>query len=107
MRIAAFLSNAPFRRTMERVKMDSDLETRIRQRAYQLWQNDPSPDGKADAHWETARRQIEAEGDSASHGAAPNVDQSADRESGERPVAEEKLQDVSVVSSSSGRTAKR
>ena len=87
--------------------MNSDLETRIRQRAYQLWQNDPSPDDKADEHWEAARRQVEAEGDPASLDAAHNVDQSADRESGERPVAEQKLQDVSTVASQPARAPKR
>jgi len=43
--------------------MDSDLEARIRIRAYYLWLNDPSPEGKAEEHWEEARRQIETEGD--------------------------------------------
>ena len=87
--------------------MDSDLESRIRVRAYHLWQNDPSPDGKADRHWETACRQIEAEGDLTQVDASPNVDQSADRESGERPAAEQKLQDLSTESSPRPRTGKR
>ena len=87
--------------------MDSDLESRIRSRAYQLWQNDPSPDGKADMHWEMAQRQIEAEGDLTQENASPNIDQSADRESGERPAAEQKLQDLSADSSPRARTGKR
>jgi hypothetical protein len=86
--------------------MDSNLESRIRSRAYQLWQNDPSPDGKADLHWEMARRQVEAEGDPAQEDASPNVDQSAERESGERPAAEQKLQDLSSPSSPPARTGK-
>jgi Protein of unknown function (DUF2934) len=77
--------------------MDSNLESRIRSRAYQLWQNDPSPDGKADLHWEMARRQVEAEGDPAQEDASPNVDQSAERE---------KLQDLSSPSSPPARTGK-
>jgi hypothetical protein len=107
MRIAEALSNAPRRRNKENIAMNPDLETRIRQRAYQLWQNDPSPDDKADQHWEMACRQIEAEGDLAKDGVAPNVDQSADRESGERPAAEQKLQDVSTVAAQPVRAAKR
>ncbi|HZZ12496.1 MAG TPA: DUF2934 domain-containing protein [Paraburkholderia sp.] len=42
--------------------MDQDLEARIRTRAYELWENDASPEGKADEYWEKALRQLEAEG---------------------------------------------
>lgn len=87
--------------------MDSNLETRIRSRAYQLWQNDPSPEGNAEAHWEIARRQIEAEGDPAQSDPASGADQSADRETGERPAAEQKLQDVSPEPATRSRTARR
>jgi hypothetical protein len=79
---------------METPIMDSDLEARIRIRAYYLWLNDPSPQGKAEEHWEEARRQIETEGDFAQEGAAPNVDQSADSESGECPAPGEQVQEI-------------
>ncbi|HYD98562.1 MAG TPA: DUF2934 domain-containing protein [Alphaproteobacteria bacterium] len=37
------------------------MEDRIRERAYQLWEEAGRPDGAHDQHWEEARRQIEAE----------------------------------------------
>jgi hypothetical protein len=40
-----------------------DLETRIRERAYTLWEEDGRPEGRADEYWERARRFIEAEDD--------------------------------------------
>ncbi len=38
-----------------------DRDALIRQRAYQLWEKSGRPDGKAEEHWEEARRQIDAE----------------------------------------------
>jgi hypothetical protein len=38
-----------------------DREKRIRDRAYQIWQEDGCPDGKSAEHWEQARRMIEQE----------------------------------------------
>jgi hypothetical protein len=73
--------------------MTYELEARIRTRAYQIWENDPSPDGNAEKHWEEARRQIEAEGDGAQDDAEPNVDQSTEREQGNR-LAPEELQEL-------------
>ncbi|MFM0056931.1 DUF2934 domain-containing protein [Paraburkholderia phytofirmans] len=74
--------------------MENDLEARIRTRAYQLWENDPSPDDNAEKHWEEARRQIEAEGDDSQDSPEPSADQSAERERGGRVAPEEQLQDV-------------
>ncbi|MBC8741363.1 DUF2934 domain-containing protein [Paraburkholderia sp. UCT31] len=76
--------------------MDKELEARIRTRAYQIWENDPSPEGRADDHWEEARRQIEAEG-AADEAAVPQeaTDQSAERERGSRIAPEEQLQEMS------------
>lgn len=71
--------------------MDKELEARIRTRAYQIWENDPSPEGKADEHWEEARRQIEAEGTA---GQPEPSDQSADRERAARIAPEEQLQEM-------------
>ncbi|WP_345814897.1 DUF2934 domain-containing protein [Paraburkholderia sp. PREW-6R] len=56
--------------------MNEDLEARIRTRAYHLWENDASPDGRADEYWEKARRQLEAEGDPDLNAPAPAVEQS-------------------------------
>jgi hypothetical protein len=38
-----------------------DRDKRIRDRAYQIWQEEGCPDGKATEHWEQARRMIEKE----------------------------------------------
>lgn len=73
--------------------MDNDLEARIRTRAYRIWANDPAPGDNAENHWEEARRQIEAEGADVQDGPQSGVDQSANREQGDRPVSPE-LQDM-------------
>jgi len=88
--------------------MDKELEARIRTRAYQIWENDPSPEGKADEHWEEARRQIEAEG--AAGGATEQqeaTDQSADRDRGSRIAPEEQLQEMSGDDIEPAKRAKR
>lgn len=36
-------------------------EEKIRVRAYELWEKDGSPDGRADEYWEQARAQIDEE----------------------------------------------
>jgi hypothetical protein len=74
--------------------MDKDLEDRIRARAYRIWENDPSPEGKADEHWEQARRQIEAEGVADGDAAPQSADQSADRERASRIAPEAQLQEM-------------
>lgn len=38
-----------------------DREERIRQRAYEIWQSEGSPEGQDGAHWERASREIDAE----------------------------------------------
>ncbi len=42
---------------------EQDLERRIRERAYALWEEDGRPEGRADEYWERARRFIAAEDD--------------------------------------------
>jgi hypothetical protein len=39
----------------------ADAEMRIRERAYQLWQQDGAPEGKADEYWHRARQLLEDE----------------------------------------------
>ena len=41
---------------------ERSTDQRIRERAYQLWERDDDPRKHADEYWDTARRQIEAEG---------------------------------------------
>jgi hypothetical protein len=36
-------------------------EEKIRVRAYELWEKDGSPEGRADEYWEQARAQIDEE----------------------------------------------
>jgi hypothetical protein len=39
----------------------SDLEKRIRERAYQLWEQEGCPEGRADAHWDKASELVAIE----------------------------------------------
>ncbi|MDE1184229.1 DUF2934 domain-containing protein [Paraburkholderia sp.] len=80
---------------------DDDLDARIRTRAYQLWQDEASPDGKAEEHWENARRQIEAEG-GASTDAAPAADQSAERVRADEPLDDASLQQLQDAAQAEG-----
>jgi len=50
-----------------------ELEERIRQRAYQLWQDEGCPEGLAATHWERARESIE----SGSQSNVSNIEQTA------------------------------
>ncbi|MEM5339575.1 DUF2934 domain-containing protein [Paraburkholderia azotifigens] len=52
-------------------------DDRIRERAYQLWERDDDPKRHADEYWDTARRQIEAEGMDSS---PPHIEQSDKRQ---------------------------
>jgi Protein of unknown function (DUF2934) len=53
-------------------------EERIRTLAYELWQKDGSPDGRADEYWEAARAQVENEGDAAATVAEGAFDEDVD-----------------------------
>jgi hypothetical protein len=35
--------------------MDENLELRIRERAYEIWENEGRPEGREDEHWQQAR----------------------------------------------------
>ena len=41
--------------------MDQDIETRVRDRAYALWEQHGRPEGQELAHWHEAERQVLAE----------------------------------------------
>lgn len=60
--------------------MSDDLsEQNIRERAYQLWEQDGSPEGQADEYWDKARRQVLAEGTNEFGEAPVSADQSSKR----------------------------
>lgn len=44
---------------------EQDLEERVRQRAYLMWEADGRPEGGADQYWHRARERMEAETQSA------------------------------------------
>jgi Protein of unknown function (DUF2934) len=44
---------------------NDDLQQRIQQRAYELWEHEGRPHGRAHAHWQQAEREIAAPGASA------------------------------------------
>ena len=64
----------------------SDLEQRIKERAYRLWEEEGYPEGRDEAHWELARELIAIE-DSAHLLLRPAPIEGADGPSGE-PVEE-------------------
>jgi hypothetical protein len=39
--------------------MDNDLDRRIRERAYEIWENEGQPEGRSHDHWEQARSEFE------------------------------------------------
>jgi Protein of unknown function (DUF2934) len=42
------------------VRYEGDLQQRIQQRAYQLWESEGRPEGREQAHWQQAQREITA-----------------------------------------------
>jgi DUF2934 family protein len=50
--------------------MESDREKRVRERAYQIWQREGEPHGRADEHWAQAEAEIELEHELAADRAA-------------------------------------
>jgi hypothetical protein len=51
-----------------------ELERRIRDRAYAIWEREGRPKGRDRQHWEQATREIDAERDPARQGEAPSGD---------------------------------
>jgi hypothetical protein len=45
----------------ELVKEDKDLQAKIRARAHEIWEHEGRPAGRAELHWEQAKREIEFE----------------------------------------------
>jgi len=50
--------------------MESDREERVRERAYQIWQREGEPHGRADEHWAQAEAEVELEHELAADRAA-------------------------------------
>jgi hypothetical protein len=48
-----------------------DIERRIRETAYRLWEEEGFPEGKADAHWELAKIAVVRD---AARGSRPELD---------------------------------
>jgi hypothetical protein len=46
-------------------------EEQIRARAYELWEKDGSPEGRADEYWEQAKAQIDEEEDAGENETEP------------------------------------
>lgn len=40
---------------------EAEMERRIRERAYRMWEDEGRPDGRDKEHWERARAQVEEE----------------------------------------------
>jgi hypothetical protein len=40
---------------------EGDLQQRIQQRAYQLWESEGRPQGREQAHWQQAQRELTAQ----------------------------------------------
>ena len=53
------------------VKAMADIQQRIRERAYRIWEEEGRPDGRAEEHWERARFLVGLE-DNAQAGQLPN-----------------------------------
>ena len=53
--------------------MNDELETKIRQRAHEMWEGEGRPDGGAERHWLAAEREVteETENAAVSRWAAP------------------------------------
>ncbi|WP_426129628.1 DUF2934 domain-containing protein [Pararhizobium sp. PWRC1-1] len=82
--------------------MEHDRETRIRQRAYQIWQDEGSPDGRQEDHWAKAAREIDS-GDIEGGGVTnPGVVREAIREHMDAFVVASDLEDADQRESSPG-----
>jgi hypothetical protein len=68
--------------------MNEQREERVRRRAYQLWEDDGAPEGKADEYWSRAEKQVAAEYDAEGEMSGVASDQA-----GKRRVAGEPSQE--------------
>lgn len=82
--------------------MENDRETRIRQRAYQLWQDDGSPEGKHEYHWAAAAREIDSGESEGGDAVNPGVVREAIREHTDAFVVATDMEDADQRESSPG-----
>ncbi|CAM2149753.1 DUF2934 domain-containing protein [Paraburkholderia tropica] len=68
--------------------MNDEREERIRRRAYQLWEDDGSPEGKADEYWGRAEKQVAAEYDAEGEVSDVATDQASKRRHAGAPLQE-------------------
>ncbi|WP_027213084.1 DUF2934 domain-containing protein [Burkholderia sp. WSM2232] len=61
---------------MDGLPGEPTVEDRIRKRAYELWESDGSPEGRADDYWARAEAQIQAEGEAGDGEPTAAADQS-------------------------------
>ncbi|HSA83155.1 MAG TPA: DUF2934 domain-containing protein [Geminicoccaceae bacterium] len=59
-------TKAPARRTAARkpkagARHEGDLQQLIQERAYQLWESEGRPEGREQAHWQQAQRELTAQ----------------------------------------------
>jgi hypothetical protein len=70
--------------------MSDDRDQRVKERAYELWENEGRPSGRHDDHWDRARREIDDEDRGRGSGVeAPPAESPAKRTAARRKPAGE------------------
>ena len=70
--------------------MSDDRDQQVKQRAYELWENEGRPSGRHDDHWDRARREIEERDQGRESGVeAPSAESPAKRTAARRKPAGE------------------
>lgn len=88
--------------------MENDRETRIRQRAYQLWQDEGAPEGKHEDHWARAEREIDsADGVSEDDAVDPGIVREAVRGHTDTFIVASDLEDADQRESAPGTREQR
>ena len=54
-------TRAATRKPEASARHEGDLQQRIQQRAYQLWESEGRPEGREHAHWQQAQRELTAQ----------------------------------------------
>ncbi|WP_321924129.1 DUF2934 domain-containing protein [Paraburkholderia guartelaensis] len=68
--------------------MNEQREERVRRRAYQLWEDDGAPEGRADEYWSRAEKQVAAEYDAEGETSSIASDQAGKRRHAGEPLQE-------------------
>ncbi|MGE3745342.1 MAG: DUF2934 domain-containing protein [Sphingomonadaceae bacterium] len=75
--------------------METDMEQRIRERAYELWQNEGQPQGHETRHWEQARAEFTEAQETKGQTPASMTQQSEKEIGAGRPASRRKTPDAS------------